>query len=180
MYDNSVWFLFLSSVRPAAKFTAIFALEFLWMPWKIKELDIIKSPEIQRICQPSHDRAIFLWPWNENARTKQKQQTNGNRAIWLVYRTDTNARGFWLVKRINAPVKKFHAREPSRNQSILRFDVILQHDWPIEQCLSSYKSFLWRENGESMFWSFHLFVGQRSAMMVATFFETVVCVAFLF
>ena len=39
-------------------------------------------------------RAIFVWPWNENARIKQKQQTNGNRAIWLVYRTDTNARGF--------------------------------------------------------------------------------------
>ena len=44
-------------------------------------------------------KAIFVWPWNENARTKQKQQTNGNTAIWLVYRTDTNARGFWLVKR---------------------------------------------------------------------------------
>ena len=45
------------------------------------------------------NRAIFVWPWTENARTKQKQQTNANRAIWLVYRTDTNARGFWLVKR---------------------------------------------------------------------------------
>ena len=44
-------------------------------------------------------RAIFVWPWNENAQTKQKQQTNENRAIWLVYRTDMNARGFWLVKR---------------------------------------------------------------------------------
>ena len=31
--------------------------------------------------------------------SKQKQQTNGNTAIWLVYRTGTNARGFWLVKR---------------------------------------------------------------------------------
>ena len=40
-----------------------------------------------------------VWPWIENARTKQKQQTNGNRAIWLVHRTDTKARGFWLVKR---------------------------------------------------------------------------------
>ena len=40
-------------------------------------------------------RAIFVWPWNESARTKQKQQTNGNRAIWLVYRTS----GFSLVKR---------------------------------------------------------------------------------
>ena len=44
------------------------------------------------------NRAISVWPWNENARTKQKQQTNGWRAIWLVYRTDTNARGLWLVK----------------------------------------------------------------------------------
>ena len=28
------------------------------------------------------NRAFFVWPWNENARTKQKQQTNGNWAIW--------------------------------------------------------------------------------------------------
>ena len=42
---------------------------------------------------------IFVSTWNENARTKQKQQTNGNRAISLVCRTDTNARGLWLVKR---------------------------------------------------------------------------------
>ena len=40
----------------------------------------------------------FRMTWNENARTKQKQQKNGNRAIWLVYRTDKNARGFWLVQ----------------------------------------------------------------------------------
>ena len=32
-------------------------------------------------------------------------------------------------------MKNLHARELSRNQPILRFDVILQHDWPIEQCL---------------------------------------------
>ena len=75
-------------------------------------------------------RAIFVWPWNENARTKQKQQTNGNKAIWLVYRTDTNARGFWLVKR-TLGWKNFMPEELSRN----RFDVILQHDWSIEQCL---------------------------------------------
>ena len=45
------------------------------------------------------NRAMFVWPWNENARTKKKQQTDGNRAIWLVYRTDKNSRGFCLVKR---------------------------------------------------------------------------------
>ena len=75
-------------------------------------------------------RAIFTWPWNENGQTKQ----NGNRAIWLVYRTDTNARGFWLIKR-TLGWKNFMPEELSRTQSMLRFDIILQHDWPIEQCL---------------------------------------------
>ena len=42
---------------------------------------------------------------------------------------------FWSVKRTLARVKKLHAREFSRNQLILRFEVILQHDWPAEQCL---------------------------------------------
>ena len=72
-------------------------------------------------------RAIFVWPWNENARTKQKQQTNGNKAIWLVYRTDTNAPGFWLVKR-TLGWKNVMPEELSRNC----FDVILQNDWSIE------------------------------------------------
>ena len=35
----------------------------------------------------------------------------------------------------NALVKNHHAQELSRNQPIFHFDVILQHDWPIEQCL---------------------------------------------
>ena len=41
----------------------------------------------------------FSYDLETEQETKQKQQTNRNRAIWLVYRTDTNARGFWLVKR---------------------------------------------------------------------------------
>ena len=32
-------------------------------------------------------------------------------------------------------MKKRHARDLSQNQSIIHFDVMLQHDWPIEQCL---------------------------------------------
>ena len=83
-------------------------------------------------CNPfkSSSSAIFVWPWFKNVRTKQKQQTNG--AIWLVYRTDTNTRGFWLVKRTFGEKT---ARELSRNQPTLRFNVILPNDWPIEQCL---------------------------------------------
>ena len=60
----------------------------------LDEVEVNKNAQQNEV-----NRAIFAWPWNENARTKQKQQTNGNRAIWLVYRTDTNPRGFWLVKR---------------------------------------------------------------------------------
>ena len=36
----------------------------------------------RRLKQSRANRAIFVWPWNENARTKQKQQTNANRVIW--------------------------------------------------------------------------------------------------
>ena len=51
----------------------------------------------------------------------------------------------WFIKQIQTCVvfsllsepwmKNLHAGELSRNQPILRFDFILQHDWPIEQCL---------------------------------------------
>ena len=39
----------------------------------------------------------------------------------------------WLRKR-SGEIKNLHARELSSNQLILRFDIILQHHWPIEQC----------------------------------------------
>ena len=81
-------------------------------------------------------KSIFSWPWNENSRTKQKQQTNGNRAIWLVYRRDTNARGFgWLSER--SPGEKTSCP----NHWILCFDAILQHDWSIEQWLLHFRVF---------------------------------------
>ena len=79
-------------------------------------------------------RAIFVWTWNENMRIKEKQQTNGYRAIWLpVYWTNTNTSGFWLVTRM-LTWKNFMPENFLRNKSILCFNIILQHDWPIEQC----------------------------------------------
>ena len=55
------------------------------------------SEQSKPSCKSPLNRGIFVWPWNENEQTNQKQQTNGKRAIWLVYRTDTKARGFgWL------------------------------------------------------------------------------------
>ena len=71
----------------------------------------MEQPRVLSRFKDIEDRAIFVWPWNKNAQTKQKQQTNGKKAIWLVYRTDTNARGFLLVKQTLRGWKKLHARE---------------------------------------------------------------------
>ena len=79
-------------------------------------------------------RAIFIWLWNENTPTKQKQETNGIRAVWVVYQIDTNVHGFWLVNR-TLGWKNFMPQELSRNQWILHYDIILQHNWPMEECL---------------------------------------------
>ena len=93
------------------------------------------------------DRAIFVWPWNENAQTKQKQQTNGNRAIWLVYRTDTNARGFWLVKR-TLGWKNF---VPENFLEINRYFALTSY----YNTVGLLQGFPWQKNEESTFWSFH-------------------------
>ena len=73
----------------------------------------------------SYDLEMKTREQNRNNKRKKIERT----AFWLVYRTDTKGRshGFWLVKR---RVKKLHARELSRNQPILRFDVMQQHDLP--------------------------------------------------
>ena len=65
----------------------------------------------------------------------------------------------WLA---NARLKILHARELSRNQSILRFDVILQHDWPIEQCLFHIRVFFGGKTKRSCFdllihWLIHVY-----------------------
>ena len=97
--------------------------------------------------------AIFLWAWNENARTKQKQQRNGNRAIWLVYRTDTNAHGFWLVK-WTLGWKTFM---PENFLEIKRYFALTSYCNTIGQSNNAFSilEFLWRESEEAMFWSFH-------------------------
>ena len=82
------------------------------------------------------ERFSYDFEIHENVPTRQKQETNGIRAIWLVYQIDydTNVHGFWLVNR-TLGCKNFMPQELSRNQRILRYYIILQHDWPMEQCL---------------------------------------------
>ena len=83
---------------------SLFFRKSAWASWCCRCCDY-KMTQYKRLKgqwtkpTPQHNRVIFAWPWDENARTKQKQQTNGSWAIWLIYRMDTNTRGFWLVKR---------------------------------------------------------------------------------
>ena len=104
----------------------------------------------------------MYWLWDNsrfsyNLEMKTREQNRNNKrkkiertAFWLVYRTDTKGRshGFWLVKR---RVKKLHARELSRNQPILRFDVKQQHDLPFEQCLPHIRGFFGRKTKRPCF-----------------------------
>ena len=56
-----------------------------------------RGPSTNQMCKSLE---WFSYDFEMRTRkTKQKQQTNGNRAFWLVYQTDKNACGFWLVKR---------------------------------------------------------------------------------
>ena len=92
-------------------------------------------------------RAIFVWPWNEKARTKQKQQTNGNRAIWLVY---GRYKRLWLsVALANSRVKK-----PKNFLEINRYFASPSYCNTVGQSNSAFSilGFLWRENDLFIHW----------------------------
>ena len=63
---------------------------------------------------------------------RKNKRTEIERCGWFMKRIQTHVAFGWLSERSG---EKLHTQGLSRNQSILRFDVILQHDWPIEQCL---------------------------------------------
>ena len=69
-------------------------------------------------------RANKIETTNERKQSDLIGLSNGYKHSWL------------LIGYVNTRVKNLHARELSRNQSILRFDVILQYDRPIEHTLS--------------------------------------------
>ena len=80
---------------------------------------------------------------------KTREQNRNNKRAKIerfdsfVERIQTRVSFGWLSKRLAE--KNFMPEELSRNQSILRFDVIPQHDWPIEQCLLHTEIFFGRK-----------------------------------
>ena len=63
----------------------------------------------------------------QNRNNKQREIERIN---WFIERIQMHLAFNWLRDRLGG---KLHARELSRNQPILCFDIIRQHDWPIEQ-----------------------------------------------
>ena len=115
-----------------------------------------------------HSREIFVWPWNENALTKQKQQMHGNRVIWLVYRTDTNARGFWLFK-WTLGWKNFM---PENFLEINRYFALMSYDWPIKQCLLHIRVFFGRKTKRPGFYLFiHWLIKEITNVLTETIFQ---------
>ena len=73
-----------------------------------------------------------------NLEMKTREQNRNKRRTeiewfdWFIKQIQTHVAFGWLSKCLGG---KFHARELSQNQPILRFDVKLQHHWPIKQRL---------------------------------------------
>ena len=64
---------------------------------------------------------------------RNNKQTEIERFEWFIERIQTPVFFGWLGERSGE--KNFTPETLSRNQSMLRFDVILQYDWPIKHCL---------------------------------------------
>ena len=100
---------------------------------------------------------------NETETTKARKW-----AIWLVYWTDTNARGFWLVKRTHG------WKNSMPENSILYIDVILQHDRPIEQCLQHIRVFFGGKTKSPCFEVFiHWLIKQNDEHLPKPFFKVI-------
>ena len=99
----------------------------------------------------------LLKQFSDDLEMKTREQNRNNKrvgtAIWLVYRTDTNARGFWLVKR-TLGWKNFM---PENFLEINRYFALTSYCNTIGQSSYAFSIlwFLWGENEEAMFWSFH-------------------------
>ena len=108
------------------------------------------------LLSANHNLTIERFSYDLEMKTREQngsKQTNRNRAIWLVYRTDTNTRGFWLVKR-TLGWKNFM---PENFLQINRYFTLMSYYNTIGQSnnASLHQGFLWRKNEVAMFGSFH-------------------------
>ena len=81
-------------------------------------------------------KLLSRFSYDLEMKTRQQNRNNERTEIerydWFIKRIQTCVAFGWLGERSG---EKTSSLRTFYNQSILRFDVILQHDWPIEQCL---------------------------------------------
>ena len=85
-------------------------------------------------CRCSRCSLIERFSYDLEMKTREQNRNNKRTEIeqydWSVERIQTLVAFDWFSERSGE--KTCHARELSRNQSTLCFDVMLQHHWPIE------------------------------------------------
>ena len=119
-----------------------------WYFAKLKELHVSRNLSKLKgwVLPPNwvklENRAVFVWSWNENARAKQKPQTNGNRAIWLV---SVSVRYLFyqpMDEKIKTWTFRFPAKEnPSMEKALFDWPMVLQYDVKAKDRLISRKFF---------------------------------------
>ena len=113
---------------------------------------MFKNARKQQHMFGSLERFSYDLEMKSREQNGKKNRTEIKRFDWFIERIQTRVAFGWLSERSG---KKLHAWELSRNQSILHFDVILQHDWLIEQCLLHIRVFF---GGKTKSPSFDLFI----------------------
>ena len=84
-------------------------------------------------------RAIFAWPWNENARTKPNSR---ERFDWFIERIQTRVAFGWLP-------------ENYLGQRINRYFAFTSYCNTVGQSNNAFSIFFLRKHEEAMFWCFH-------------------------
>ena len=103
------------------------------------------------------DEFLTGWKfWQDTTFTREQNRNNKRTEIerfdWFIERIQTRVAFGWLSENSG---EKTSCPELSRNQSILRFDVILQFDWAIKQCLLNVRVFFGEKTKSSCF---HVFI----------------------
>ena len=109
-----------------------------------KQFQITGLTEMSKLERFSYDLEMKTREQNRN-----NKRTEIERFDWFIERIQTRVAFGWFSE--HSAEKTSMPEELSRNQLILRFDVILQHDWPIEQCLLHIRVFFGRKKKSPCF-----------------------------
>ena len=117
---------------------------------------------LHRRAEKMYQTIKSTWPevcftnWQDTSFTREQNRNNKRMEIerfgWFIERIQTRVAFGWLSENSG---EETSCPELSRNQSILRFDVTLQLDWAIEQCLLNVRVFFGGKTKSPCFPSFH-------------------------